>query len=204
MQKIKTIDELKQKLKKIKNGNALTKKYAETAVQNLNLVIETKDDLFLYCASLNYLNAYVKKGEGKKREVHKLLKKQFSKIYFQNGYGFKKFVNVAISAILDNDFENVTFRRFPQDKNLIIITIDGLQFSYHGILLYDRVLRDVIEEERKSINNQSRKIDNKKWEGLMLQPVAQEVLVFAENLEGLTNKVFDGKGKANPDDNENE
>lgn len=204
MQKIKTIDELKQKLKKMKNGNSLTMKYAETAVQNLNLVIENKEDLFLYCASLNYLNAYVKKSEGKKREVHKLLKKQFPKMNFQNGYGFKKFVNVAISAILDNDFENVTFRRFPQDKNLIIITIDGLQFSYHGILLYDRVLRDVIEEERKSINNQSRKIDNKKWEGLMLQPVAQEVLVFAENLEGLTNKVFDGKGKANPDDNENE
>ena len=185
MTKINDVQKLKARLRKGENlkTNPVS---AKQAVENLSIAVLNKEDLFLFCASLNYLNAYIKSGGNKKQEVAQLLREEFPKMTFKNGYGFKRFVNVALLAILGNNFDDVTFERFPDQQNLIMITVNGLQFSYHGCFVYNNILPNVLNEEEKFKRGESKKVTGKDWEGLRLQPVAQEVFNFAMDLEGLS------------------
>lgn len=204
MTNINDVNQLKHELKKSEPAGTNLKS-AKEAIKNLGLSILTKEDLFLYCASLNYLNAYIKSGSGKKQEVAKLLGEEFPQMHFKNGYGFKRFINVALLAILGNDFDNVTFARFPNENNLVMITIDGLQFSYHGAFVYNNVLVDVVNEEKKLKTGQPTKVSYKEWEGLRLQPVAQRLFDFAKDLEGLSGEMyFQNNNENDHNDCENE
>ena len=185
MRKISEVKKFKESLKN-QSGSQTNAQSAEQAVKNLSNAILNKEDLFLFCASLNYLNAYIKSGSNKNKELANLLKQEFPTMKFKNGYGFKKFVNIALIAILDKDFKGVTFRRFPNENGLVMITIDGLQFSYHGVGIYSSIIEDVKKEENKAKSDKSKKVGDKDWEGLRLQPVAQNVFDFASDLEGLS------------------
>lgn len=211
MTKIENVAKLKSDIKKKNDFAETNKESAVEAVHNLSNAIENKEDLFLYCASLNYLNAYIKTGANKKQELVALLKEEFPNMKFKNGYGFKKFINVVITSILGNEFDDVNFERFPNENNLVMITINGLQFSYHGCFIYDSILEDVVKEEGKFKRGDSKKITGKKWEGLRLQPAAQDVFDFAMKLEGLSgikyyelNKQNEEKPDSENDDGENE
>lgn len=190
MNQLSDVKNFKADLRKNQNDMGTNPKSAKQAVKNLKLEILTKEDLFLYCASLNYLNAYIKTGGGKKQELARLLSETFPTMKFKNGYGFKKFINVALLAILGNDFDGVTFTLFPKENNLVMITINGLQFSYHGVCVYSNVLEDIKKEKEKLKKGQTTKVAYKEWEGLRLQPVAQKLFDFAKDLEGLSGEMY--------------
>lgn len=177
------IREFKEKIKKKSGEFGLREECMEQAINNLAIHIKSKEDLFLYCASLNYLNRYIKLSKAKNdRKILESLKEKFPKMKFKNGYGFKKFINIALVSILDHDFEDVKFKRFSRENNLVMIVVDGIQFAFHGVFVFNDILEEIVKEEKMFGKGKKSKITDKQWEGLRLQPIAQEVYDFATEL----------------------
>ena len=82
-----------------------------------NMELVTTDDFFLFFASINLLNAYVKKD------------------YITNKkYDFKKNIISGIESLIKNSNSDI---KFCYNKNLTTIEINGLQFTFHNVEISD-------------------------------------------------------------------
>ena len=123
------------------------------------LPLDTTEDAFLYFASLNLLNAYVKQ--------HKL-----------KSYYFKSFIPSGIDKILqDKKLSNIKFTTQTEGM-LVIVQIFDMQFSFHGIKP-----SPVMQENMQNGSKYYQKFD---WDGVRKQPQALEIYNFAKDLENLT------------------
>ena len=137
------------------------------------MFINNKEDAFLYFASLNLLNTYVKQN-----------KKSVS-------YNFKNDVLSAFDTVIMNNIEGVTYC-YDSVEKAIIVDIDGLQFSFHNVLPSPKM--DFVRNFSAIVETQFYK--EQSWEGLRLQPVASTLFEYANNLSGLSNKSLVGDLKA--------
>lgn len=128
------------------------------------MCIMNVQDAFLFYASLNFLNSYVK--------VHKDEVK----------YKFKSHVNEGIEVIMKYNIPDCTFSYDNVEKSTSV-NILGMQFSFHFIKPSE-VMKSAMENEDDP-NHKFYK--QEKWSGIRLQPVAESVFNFANNLEGLSN-----------------
>ena len=134
----------------------------DKALLVINSEIKNTQDAFLYFASLNLLNAYVKKH---RKEI---------------SYGFKGKINPGIDSIINNEIEGVLFG-YDEDEKCTLVNASGLQFTFHGMVLSD------LQKKARNVDDTNHKYYTvEEWEGLRLQPLAEKVFEFAEQLEGLT------------------
>ena len=153
------------------------------SVKILKSAIKTEDDLFLYCAALNYLNVFNKKYPN---EMVRILEKELNGKIVQNGYYFKNFVDKALMSLLANqDFTLSSFCTFNSGRS-VIIDIARVQFAFHNVKI-SKETKGLIDKE---IEKKSKRIMSKympeQLEKLRLQPIAEPVLDYAKQLENLT------------------
>lgn len=147
-----------------KEENELALEYVKKALINANcMALETSEDFFKFFASLNLLNAYVKKP--------------YAVDGIKKAYNFKKEVRRGIESIIMWKPNGITWSHNEQN-NATIVSIEGMQFSFHGIDITD---------EMKIANQNQAPIE---WEGLRLQPNADMVLEYANELENLSDKTI--------------
>lgn len=126
-----------------------------------SMALNTAEDYFLYFASLNLINAYVKKD-------YAALK----------NYSFKEYISKGVEALIKKEVMGI---KFSYNKQLTVIDIKGLQFSFHN---------SEITEEMQLVADKYEQIE---WEGIRLQPVALEIYNYAKDLDNLSNTdVFGG------------
>lgn len=107
--------------------------------------LHTKGDYYLYCASLNLLNTYVKQPDAKKSA----------------NYNFKSYLRPLLHSIVNNQPEDVYFDYKKDDKGKItLLDIDGIQFSFHNVAI------DPLIEEALSNGKGSKNIE---WDGIKKQ-----------------------------------
>lgn len=136
------------------NPSIIDKVETDHAYVNIrNMALITIEDYFLYFASINLINSYVKKEYA-----------EFKK------YDFKQYIAKGIEALIDQPVERINF---SYNKQLTIIDIKGIQFSFHN---------SEITELMK--NNSYKELE---WEGIRLQPVSLEIYNYAKNLDNLSN-----------------
>ena len=178
-------------IKKIKSGSGklMNVDTARECAQNLFKEISTVEDLFLYCASLNYLNAFVKRDTSMTEII---LTEEVPGGYVRHGYSFKRYVNVALIRLMLDKFKNCSFV-CEKGGELVMINVCGVQFSFHNVKIYDKTKQLMNEEIKKHKNQKESTFLPEKWRGLRLQPIAGEVYRFAKELENLTNKKFNPK-----------
>lgn len=121
--------------------------------------IHSKQDLFLKLCSLNYLNALVKKDEYR------------GKI----GYGnIKSSVIWTVKTMMKNDMLGICEEfAVNTDEDSVFIRCFGLQFSFHHIN------SKMMTEEWPELSNKE-----VKWDGVRLQPVAEELYELAKEIFG--------------------
>lgn len=167
--------------------------------------VKTVDDVFLVCSALNILNAYVKistqrtietfnKFYNAHPEIREYLQKS-ANLYNNNFRDythckskqdtykcFKKMVKVLVRQIqkspLVND-ENIQISpQIDGGMSLIMLQVNGVQFSFHRVPIYgeDKDLKDKMNDKSTYI----------KWKGLRLQPLASHTFSVASHLENLS------------------
>jgi hypothetical protein len=156
---------------------------AAESVKILRSAIKTEDDLFLYCAALNYLNVFNKKYPN---EMVKILEKELNGKIVKNGYYFKNFVDKALMSIVANeDFTLSSFCTFNSGRS-VIIDIARVQFVFHNV----KISKETKELIDKEIDKRSKRMISKymseRLEKFRLQPIAESVLDYAKQLENLT------------------
>lgn len=161
---IKLIDELKQKMASGANevDTIISKEIVDRAFNNLSVMeLKTSDDYFLFYASINLINAYVKKEYA----VYK-------------NYNFKRFVSLGIESLINEKKDGINF---SYNKQLTIVEIMGVQFSFHNSQITDLM---------KSKESDFQQIE---WSNIRLQPFALEIYELARMLPNLSKKdVFSG------------
>lgn len=167
MSKIQDVNSLKDSLKETSvtldgKKEEISKTSVNRALAIIDCEIKTVQDAFLYFASLNLLNSYVKDH---KNEI---------------SYRFKGKVIPAIDQIIKNGIENISFG-YEDSASCTLVNINGLQFTFHGTKLSD--LQTSAREENDANHGY---YTTEEWEGLRLQPLARSVFEFAEKLDGLT------------------
>ncbi len=178
MFKLENVNDLKQILRENTTRERVPEDLmviAEATVRSM--CITNTQDAFLYFASLNLLNSYVKTD-----------KKNIS-------YGFKRLVSAGIDGILANEVENVTFCYDAKEKSMLI-NVAGLQFGFHNVKPNSSVkflMLNPGNENGKYYKQQS-------WEGVRLQAMAVSLFDFANNLEGLSNTSIAGNLRDLQDD----
>lgn len=118
-------------------------------------------DLYLYFASINLLNRYIKQEKDKDVGL---------------GYGFKLFINVGLRRIVYNNFKNVKLNFSKNDdNNLLLIDIEGMQFSFHSV-----------SAEKEILNSSN--IADVKWDQIKKQVCALSVFNSAKDNPLRSNK----------------
>ena len=131
--------------------------------------ILTTEDAFLFYSSLNLLNTYVKQNKGKIK------------------YGFKKHVTDAFDSAIVNQVKDISYS-YDATEKLVIVNISGLQFSFHNAVPSAK-MNFVRMSADKDIRSYYKK---EEWDGFRLQPIAETLFKYANNLEGLTKKCLFG------------
>ena len=153
------------------------------SVKILKSAIKTEDDLFLYCAALNYLNVFNKKYPN---EMVRILEKELNGKIVQNGYYFKNFVDKALMSLLANqDFTLSSFCTFNSGRS-VIIDIARVQFAFHNVKISKETKGLIDKEIEKKSKRMMSKYMPEQLEKLRLQPIAEPVLDYAKQLENLT------------------
>ena len=204
MNRLEDINSLKQRL--VKNNLESLKRRPISREQRdraediiKHSVLNNTQDIFRYCSAINLMNSYVK--------MHKK----------EETYWFKSFVSHALYNVITKDIPDVTFcfeggrkGKFNPNKvitDLTVVNVGGMQFSFHQVG-YKQSIFDVLKKQREDFQNkQQSKYLEQMWEGVRLQPCAEDVFAFANNLDGLTQERFewdDKKPLAKNDDIENE
>ena len=135
------------------------------------------EDVFLFYASLNLLNTYVKQNKGKIK------------------YGFKKHVTDAFDSAIVNQVENVSYS-YDATEKLMIVNVAGLQFSFHNVIPSAK-MNFVRMSADKDVRSYYKK---EEWDGFRLQPVGETLFRYANNLDGLTKECLFGDLKSFQDE----
>lgn len=127
------------------------------------------EDAFLFYASLNLLNTYVKQNKNKIK------------------YGFKKHVTDAFDSAIVNQIEDISYS-YDDVEKLLIVNVSGMQFSFHNVKPSAKM-----NFVRMSPDKEVRAYHKKEeWEGFRLQPIAETLFKYANNLDGLTKESLFG------------
>ena len=160
-----TIILLKEKITQdstIPQTNPIELVNVKEALNNIDFMsLQTPDDYFLFFASLNLINAYIKQDNAEES--------------ISKSYSFKQHVSKGIEAILTWQPEGI---KCFYDKNLAIINIEGLQFSFHNVEISNLMI-----DKKDSLEAIT-------WEGIRLQPVANLIFEFATALPGLSKETI--------------
>lgn len=123
----------------------------------LNGSISSKEDLFLFLSSLNFLNAYVKRKDAPP---------DFKKRYF-----FKAFVAKGVNEMIN---QNMPDASFCIEKGALYCSIDGLIFSFHDADASELMLQAKKDAHPNYVFQE--------WQGLRLQPIAGTIFNAAKTL----------------------
>ena len=182
MEEKNKIDQAKHAVATFTPSKGLSEDLAKKSARILKKEINTTEDLFLYCAALNYLNSFVKKDESK---TAKILREELNEKYIKSGYSFKRYVNSALFEIMAKKIQDSSLTIF-HNGSLVMITVGGVQFSFHDVKIFEET-KDLLYQEEKNVEKgKPSKISSEKWHGVRLQPIALPVFKYAENLENLT------------------
>lgn len=171
MFKLEDVEKLKNKLSGLqKEPEVISREDFIRAKTNVSIMtLETTEDAFLYFASLNLLNTYVKQN-----------KKAIS-------YGFKQEVISGFDAVINNGISGVTYN-YDKKEGVLVVNVAGMQFSFHQVLPSAKM--DYVKNFE--FNLDQKYYSEKSWDGLRLQPVAKTVFEFASGLDGLSKETFAG------------
>lgn len=133
-----------------------------------NMRIGGVGDAFLYAASLNLLNTYVKQCTPFKKA---------------GGYFFKRFVGNILDFAKDKP-QGIDFElQYDDGMNLALVEICGVQFSFHN----------VNGEKIKGLRAVDKQKARLKWDGIRKQKCAETVFRAAmENNYDRTNRLVNG------------
>lgn len=127
------------------------------------MAINNIQDMFLFYASLNLLNTYVKQNKRSKHD-----------------YDFKKYVNFGLESVLANGgMKDVSFD-IDNKEGTTLVNVAGVQFSFHYVMR-SQALELAMRTKHPMYKPQQ-------WEGLRLQQSADTIFDWASNLEGLSNE----------------
>jgi hypothetical protein len=138
-----------------------TQDATKALINGYYMALQTREDYFLFFASLNLLNAYTKKD--------------YAIPSVKDNYDFKGEVTKGIESIIVWKPSGITCY---YDKHVTMVEIEGLQFSFHSV------------EITKLMEDAKQGITQLKWDGVRLQPSASLVFRFASSLEGLSNQTI--------------
>lgn len=127
------------------------------AKENLSLEPHDKRDVFLILCSINFLNAMIKKNEYKNVIHYGVIKPRVSRLFEQ--------------CIEDNTLVDEFF--FNQKERCAYIRSYGLQFSFHNIQ-ESNLIKEFIESSQNHVLS---------WDGIRLQPIAEELFQMACGLK---------------------
>lgn len=113
------------------------------------LPVVDEDSAFLFFASMNFLNAYVKKD--------------YAVPYFRKKYYFKEDVARILETLVDQQIEGI---QIHIADDVTYVSVKGLQFSFHQL-----DLSPTMEAYRESDANVPQE-----WTQLRLQPYAKDLL----------------------------
>ncbi|KJR46277.1 hypothetical protein UF75_3363 [Desulfosporosinus sp. I2] len=128
----------------------------------LKIDVTNAYDAFYYLAAMNLMNAWLNR---KKKIKNGILMEKEEKL-FKNMYFFKTYVQKVITNLIINNIPEV---EIFIDKDLVIVEIFKIQFSFHNI-----PSNQIISEFIRS--NKYRPIE---WSGKRLQPIAPLILNYA-------------------------
>ena len=158
------IQELLSEINAPKDGEYEIKKSDLMEAFGMMKIIPKNDtDFFHSLCCINLINAYL----SRQRKGNQILEKD-SKL-FRNMYSFKSY----LSEILTERIKAKTFSAPVYiEKNLIMVEINGFQFSFHSVPLGE------------TLENFSRSGDNRKieWSGKRLQPIATLLLNYSRGI----------------------
>lgn len=139
----------------------ISENQAKVAYLNSLMKIKNEYDLFYYLASMNLLNAYVKKDYATKD--------------FKHNYQFKNTLAANIEELIVKNFNNVNIYI---SEDVVYIDVFNVQFSFHNIK-YTTILN-----RYKS----SRKNRIQEWNGIRLQPIAADLFDIVKDKYTAMNK----------------
>ncbi|MDY2883577.1 MAG: hypothetical protein SOT71_13080 [Romboutsia timonensis] len=127
---------------------------AQKAYLNTLMKIKNEYDLFYYLASMNLLNAYVKKD--------------YASQDFKHNYIFKLNLADTLENIVKKNFKNVNLYI---GSDVVYIDIFNVQFSFHNIK-YSTILNNYKLSSKNKVQV---------WKGIRLQSIASELYDIVEN-----------------------
>lgn len=117
--------------------------------------LENKNDVFLFLASMNLLNAYVKKD--------------YAVDEIKKNYKFKKVISKALEDIIIGNIEGVNVYYTPE---VVYISVYNYQFSFHNV-----VATQILKKYMLSPKN-----IEQEWKGIRLQTIALSIYKEAKEL----------------------
>ena len=130
----------------------------DEAKQYIQRPIQDKRDAFLRLCSLNLLNAAIKKKEFKDSLSYGYIKPFVS-----------RFVEYVITHT-DNSYVDEMY--YNSEQKCMYIRCYGVQFSFHNIIITESISAFV--DSKSNIPVQ--------WDGVRLQPIAQDLFLLAKDL----------------------
>lgn len=127
------------------------------AKENLSLEPRDKRDVFLILCSINFLNAMIKKTEYKGVLSYAEIKPVVSKLFE---------CCIDDSSLLDEFFINTK-------EKCAYLRSYGLQFSFHNIKITEKINAFVESAQNQMVP----------WDGIRLQPIAEELFQMACGLK---------------------
>ncbi|SEA55609.1 hypothetical protein SAMN05216462_1779 [Xylanibacter ruminicola] len=119
--------------------------------------VKTKQGLFLRLCALNYLNALVKKKEYKDVLTYGMIK--------------PKVMYLAMDIAKNNKQDLCEGICYKQNEDCLFVKCYGLQFSFHHVNV------KALDEECSQLCD-----EDAQWEGVRLQPVAEQLYELANEV----------------------
>ncbi len=133
------------------------------ALGTIKILPKNETDFFHSLCCFNLINAFISRHIKENQQIEKNAK------LIRNMYGFKSYLSDILTHHIKEN--NHSFPFFIE-KNLIMLEVNGFQFSFHNI-----PLNETLEEFSKGINNN--KIE---WLGKRLQPIAPLLLKYSRGI----------------------
>lgn len=166
MSSIESLPKIKEYIKSAdREPDIVTEESYLKARANISaMCINNPEDAFLFYSSLNLLNTYVKQNKGK------------------ISYDFKSHATGAFDSIIQNKIPNITYS-YDEKEGALIINVMGLQFSFHNVQPSAKM--EFARTFEKAIGQKF--CEPQEWDNIRLQPVAESLFTYANELEGLSN-----------------
>jgi hypothetical protein len=158
------VDELLNEINKPKQEEyEIQKSDLMEAFGTLKILPKSEKDLFHSICCINLINAYL----SRRRKGTPILDKDAKLL--KNMYSFKSYLCDILTERINAE---IISDRIYIETGLIMIEVNGFQFSFHNIPL------------NETLENFSRSIDNKKieWSGKRLQPIAPLLLKYSRGI----------------------